>query len=195
MVTGEKKILRKSMKATLSNLSEEEISRQSQLAQDLIINLPQYKNATRISVFLSMPKAEAQTDLIVQDALKLGKETFVPYIHRPPKSEDGERKKRSVIEMLRLASVEEYEGLERDSWGIPRLPTQGLDMRENARGSRGIESAETDDEGGLVLVVVPGVAFDAGLNRLGHGAGFYDEFLTRFCAGGKRQRPFLGKCS
>lgn len=194
MATSEKKILRKSMKSKLSSLSEDEISRQSQQAQNLIVHLPQYKNAKRISVFLSMPKAEAQTDLIVHDALKSGKKTFVPYIHRPPKSEDGEPKKRNVIEMLKLVSVEEYEGLERDSWGIPRLPTEGLGERENARGGRGIEGAETDDGGGLDLVVVPSVAFDAGLNRLGHGAGFYDEFLTRFCAGEKRQKPFLGKC-
>lgn len=38
-------------------------------------------------------------------------------------------------------------------------------------------------EGDIDVVVVPGVAFDASCNRLGHGRGHYGESL---CAGGKK---------
>lgn len=188
MSTDAKKALRKDVKSRLSSLSHEEIFQQSRRAQQQILHLPQYRDATRISVYLSMPKAEAQTDLIIHDAFGAGKKVFVPYIHRP----QGEPKKRSIIEMLRLQSVEEYEGLARDGWGIPSLPSHGLESRENAKGGKELEVARGQG-GGLDLVVVPGVAFDTEMNRLGHGAGFYDEYLTRYCEEGSKERPFLGK--
>ena len=192
MATDAKKALRKSMKSRLSTLGEEDVTRQSRAAQQLILDLPQYKDARRISVYLAMPNAEAQTDLIVHDAFKAGKEIFVPHIHRP-KAREGETKKRSTIEMLLLASPQEYQGLQRDSWGIPSLSTDGLDKRENAMGGKGLGAAgDGDAEGSLDLVVVPGVAFDTKMNRLGHGAGFYDEYLTRYSRI-KERRPFLGK--
>lgn len=191
MSTGAKKALRKSIKSKLTTLSHSDLSRQSQQAQQQIFSLAEYTRADRISVYLSMPKAEAQTDALIRDAFAAGKQVFVPYIHRPQVRE-GEPKKRSIVEMLRLESVREYEGLERDSWGIPSLPSEGLGVRENAMGGKGAEGIKCDTEGSLDLVVVPGVAFDSQMNRLGHGAGFYDEFLTRHYAEGMRKKPFLG---
>lgn len=197
MSTDAKKTLRKSLKSTLSSLSEAEITKQSHQAQNQILtNLPQYRNAKRISIYLSMPKSESQTDLIVKDAFDAGKTVFVPYIHRPP-AREGELQKRSIIDMLRLNSSREYEGLDRDGWGIPSLPAEGIEGKENASGGKGVVAVgagdkDSEGEGGLDLVVVPGVAFDADLNRLGHGAGYYDEFLTRYCGGGRMGRPFLG---
>ena len=186
-----KKALRQSIKTKLSALDSETITRQSAVAQNIILTLPQYNNATRISIYLSMPKAEAETDILVQHALRTGKEVFVPYIYRP-QSGPGEAKQRSIIEMLQLRSLAEYEGLGRDSWGIPSLPAEGIESRENAAGGEGLYSA-VESGAGLDLIVVPGVAFDHGMNRLGHGAGFYDEFLTRFCKDGRRKKPFLGE--
>lgn len=187
-----KKALRRDMKSKLATLTEQNISKQSSAAQTTILNYPPYQEAKRLSIYLSMPKAEAQTILLVKDALAAGKKVFVPYIHRP-RSSAGEVKKRSVIEMLHLRSAEEYDGLERDGWGIPSLSAEGFEGRENATGGMGMGGDDGDGEGGLDLVVVPGVAFDHGRNRLGHGAGFYDEFLTRFGKDGRRKRPALGR--
>ena len=189
--------LRKQMKGKLSALDENKISQQSQKAQNLILSLPQYAQAKRLSIYLSMPKSEAQTDLLVQHALKNGKKVFVPYIHKPSGS------KRKVIDMLRLHSLDEFEqGLTSDKWGIPSLPSDSVESRENAMGGKSVSNGEEPvetydgegrgDEGTLDLVVVPGVAFDEGMNRLGHGAGFYDAYFTRFCSDGTRT-PFLGR--
>ena len=195
MALDAKKDYRKDIKTKLSALSEEDVAEQSSKAQDLLLSLRQYEDAKRLSVYLSMPKGEARTDKIVHDAFNQGKEVFVPYIHRPPTGP-------KIIDMLRLHSIEEFDGLRGDGWGIPSLPADSVDGRENAMGGTGLSTGEnppeTDDgegrkdAGTLDLIVMPGVAFDQGMNRLGHGAGFYDAYLSRFCADGTR-KPFLGK--
>lgn len=119
---------RKTIKARLSELTEEGISSQSQRAQNSILDLPQYKNATRLSVYLSMPQQEAQTSTVVRDALSKDKQVFVPYIHHPTGA------KRKVIDMLRLDSIEDYDSLKPDSWGIPSLSAESVRERKNAMG-------------------------------------------------------------
>jgi 5-formyltetrahydrofolate cyclo-ligase len=188
-----KRALRKTIKTQLASINGAEVATQSRTGQKLILSLPQYKDATRVSIYLSMPTGEAQTDLLVRDALKSGKAVFVPYLHTvaQPETKAGKAK---VMDMLRLHSIDEYEGLERDLWGIPFLPDQDLDERGNAVGGTGV-AERGEDGGGLDLVVVPGVAFDPHMNRIGHGAGFYDRYLTRYCNAGKRKKPFLvGLC-
>lgn len=188
---------RKTIKTRLSQLTEEEILSQSQRAQNSVLDLPQYKKSTRLSVYLSMPHKEAQTSTVVRDALSKDKQVFVPYIHHPPGA------KRKVIDMLRLSSIEDYESLKPDSWGIPSLSKDSVRERENAMGGLGpgdgemLETTEDGEgrkgeEGQLDLIVMPGVAFDEGMNRLGHGGGFYDAFLSRFCSDGTR-KPYLGR--
>ncbi|KAI6805306.1 hypothetical protein KC332_g14740 [Hortaea werneckii] len=128
------------------------------------------------------------------------------------------KRRRMRMEMLRLNSLEEFERLERDAWGIPSLPAPSLAGRENARGGFGPEGRssrpgeeEEEEEGvegksrngkdvegegaGLDLIVVPGVAFDRDMARMGHGAGFYDGYLTRLVTEGRHKKPFLvGLC-
>ena len=197
-----KKALRKEIKSRLSSLSENDIATQSEQAQKVILNLDQYKQAKSLSIYLSMPAAEAQTELLVRDALRSGKQVFVPFLYTPTQAVTvGGGKPRKVMDLLRLDSESEYDGLEKDAWGIPSLSADSVDNRENAMGGKGLtlmgeqitDGASEGNAGGLDLVVVPAVAFDTHLDRLGHGAGFYDAFLTRFCSQGKRAKPYLGE--
>ena len=159
-----------------------------------------------------MPKSEVVTKDIVLDALRQGKQIFVPYInsniHVRPIS-------RSTMNMVSLRSKSDYEALEHDAWGIPTVAensittriqlledleyspdsvSQGVPDREGISKSRSRGSVKLD------LIVMPGVAFDRDLGRLGHGKGFYDKFLTSYhdsklCLLEEEfKMPFLGAC-
>lgn len=207
-----KKTLRQEMKTVLSNLTDEELETQSNKVKDTILSLPQYQSAPRLSIYLSMPKGELRTNAIIHDALAKDKKVFIPYITGKGRS--------ATMDMLRLYSLDDLKTLKPDDWGIPSLPSESVDERENAAGGKGLVEIEEleamygdeaqragrstmpgrggggggagEGEGTLDLVLLPGVAFDVGLNRLGHGAGFYDGFLTRFCGDGT-MKPFLGE--
>ncbi|KAG8700137.1 hypothetical protein FRC09_006149 [Ceratobasidium sp. 395] len=75
-----------------------------------------------------------------------------------------------VINMLRLYDVHDLDGLEAGKWGI-REPDP---LRE------GIERPEALQEGNLDLTVMPGIAFDNSLARLGYGRGYYDRFINSY---------------
>ena len=173
----------------------------ARVATNKLFSLTEYQNARRIGVYLSMPSGELSTSSIVQHALTHGKEVFIPYIYtvEPP----AMQKKMSVMDMLALESIEEFESLEPDKWGIPSLKKDQVPRKMNCFGTRGLtfpaEENTTHASHGLDLIVMPGMAFDQGCRRLGHGKGYYDHFLTRYStkeADSKTvtpKMPFLGK--
>lgn len=147
-----------------------------------------------------MPSGELSTQSIVQDALKGGKQVFIPYIHNvesPPTQQ-----KTSVMDMLALESMDEFESLESDKWGIPSLKPSQVSGRRNCLGGQGVSGAAsqtTQEHQGLDLIVMPGMAFDQEFRRLGHGKGYYDHFLSRYWKQEENSNaetpkmPFLGK--
>lgn len=86
------------------------------------------------------------------------------------------------MDMFALRSMAEFESLQPDKWGIPSLQATQIEGRQN-----GLTH-------GLDLIVMPGMAFDYGFRRLGHGKGYYDHFLTRYSKMASNM-PFLGKKS
>ena len=141
-----------------------------------VLQLPEYQKASAISVFLSMPGREVSTSAIVIDALRQGKKVFIPYIH--PEINSGKSK---IMDMLRLKDESDQQSLKPDAWGIPSLSAEGIEERENALGGRGISDAGHRGHPSveLDLIFMPGMAFDSANNRLGHGKGFYDRYLSR----------------
>lgn len=123
-----------------------------------------------------MPSGEVQTDAIVQHALGNGKQVFVPYLYKNPDPSPDMPK--SVMEMVELLSLTDYKSLKRDSWGIPTIGEDTVEVREHI-----LEGAEKGK--GLDIILMPGVAFEIDtktgfVRRLGHGKGFYDFFLHRY---------------
>lgn len=141
-----------------------------------------YKNARSLSVYLSMPSGEISTDAIVRDALESGKEVFVPYFYKATEPAEGSPK--SIMDMVQLSSLHDYENLEPDKWGIPTPGKESIASRNNSFGGVGKSESDSQASGlstnnALDLILLPGMAFDRKLGRLGHGKGFYDYFLHR----------------
>jgi 5-formyltetrahydrofolate cyclo-ligase len=142
-----------------------------------LVSFKPYQDAKRIGIYLSMPSSEIQTDAIVRHALDSGKQVFVPYLHKavsPPPDTP-----KSVMEMVDVCSISDYDSLTRDSWGIPTIAAETVNEREH------ILKKPTNDSNGLDMILMPGVAFDVDpktgfVRRLGHGKGFYDYFLHRY---------------
>ncbi|KAL2135731.1 hypothetical protein VTI74DRAFT_7101 [Chaetomium olivicolor] len=174
-----KQQLRSAMKHRLKGISHESIVSQSSTAHSVLKNVSAYVNAKRVSIFLSMPSGEIQTDGIVRDALAAGKEVFIPYLHKNPAPGPGLPAR--VMDMVRLRDLTDYESLRPDKWGIPSIDPATVPQRQRVFGG---PDAQHSDNTLLDLVLMPGVAFDTNpengtIRRLGHGKGFYDYFLYR----------------
>jgi 5-formyltetrahydrofolate cyclo-ligase len=146
-----------------------------------LFSMPEYQKAKRISIYLSMPAAEVQTASIVRDALNNGKQVFIPYFYKLKAPQVGEPA--STMDMLELDSLQDYEGLQLDKWGIPTPSEDSINLRSNCFGGLGRSEGEVkfkaDADAGLDLIITPGLGFDRDLGRIGRGMGFYDNFFAR----------------
>ena len=166
------------------------------------MSLPEYKRANRIGIYLSMPKSELSTRDIVTQAFSHDKQVFVPYLYTL--NSQDRSKPVSVMDMVSLHSKSDFESLHRDSWGIPSVAEDSIGKRErilditdtadggHERESHYENSSTKTEKGRLDMIIMPGVAFDKGLARLGHGKGFYDIFLERYHSAKVAPMPFLG---
>ena len=147
-----------------------------------------------------MPKSELSTRDILTNAFAHDKEVFVPYLYKF--NSQDRSKPVSVMDMVSLHSKGDFENLDRDAWGIPSVAEDSIGTRDRILGILGDGGHEKEspkensstktDKGRLDMIIMPGVAFDKGLSRLGHGKGFYDIFLQRYHSAKAVPMPFLG---
>lgn len=150
-----KVILRKQIKDILKAMSLESRNQQSNLITQKLFNLPEFKKAKKVSIYLST-EHEVNTSDILKKLFNDKKDVFVP-------TYSG-----SEMKMLRLYDFDDYERLPVTKWKI-KQPNADDIHRENAM--------LTDP---LDLILIPGVAFSRGGGRLGHGMGYYDKYLQEY---------------
>ncbi len=133
----------------LKEQNKEERSRKSHLIAEQFWKLPAIQKARSILFYVSMP-GEVDTSAMIEKAIFTGKRVALPIV------EQNQRK---------------------------LIPTVILSMEDAHKGTYGIAEPHFDPDKALALkdldaVVVPGLAFDRSLHRLGRGAGYYDRFLS-----------------
>ncbi|KAG1747370.1 hypothetical protein EDB19DRAFT_1686972 [Suillus lakei] len=169
-----KRALRKAITTTLRELSQSDIQSQSQAITEKVLSLPAFQQCKTVSCYLSMPAGEVQTTALILNILGDSRKTlFVPSIT----SSDG------YMDFVRVYTEEDYRSFPSGLWGIPE-PTPEWSSQKR-------QSIFDADCNNLDLILVPGVAFDRSLSRLGHGKGYYDRFITSYSSSTGRSKPLL----
>lgn len=173
-VRKRKQDLRKRIRSAMKDLSIEDINAQSHAVWKSVFELPVYQSATSVGLFLSMPKGEINTDLILQHCVQERKDIYVPEVGKNFELCDMELRK--VILNPSEHSTNSIDDLfhkkwPTNKWNIPEPPS---DM-----------PTITANPGDIDLMIVPGLAFDRTRNRLGQGKGYYDRFIEKMTRDGK----------
>ena len=179
-----KKDLRKLVRSRLRDMSQDEIQAQSELVWQNLFDLPEYRSARSVGLFLSMPKGEIVTDTALAKVLDDKKTLYIPRV--------GLDFEKCDMDLIRVEDSNEqdeilhgtdaarrlfYHDWPRNKWGIPEPP---LDVDHTAA-----------QPGDIDLLVVPGLAFDDKGGRLGQGKGYYDRFISEMRVGGEKKKPLL----
>lgn len=148
-VLDKKKEIRKRVKASIKEMSEEEKTEESKQIVSRVIESEEWNNAKSVLLFISLNDEPKTTDLI-NKALLEKKRVVVPYC----KDDTG------------TMGIAEIKNIETDL-----LPGKFniLEPREALRDNFFISD--------IRLVICPGVAFGLDGSRLGRGKAYYDRFL------------------
>jgi len=106
---------------------------------------------------------EIDTHNIVREIISSGRTLYVPKIKK------GSAR---TMHFLRIHDLEDLDSLRPGVWGIKE---PGLEYAGRVR-----KDVTDEDSERLDLVLLPGVAFDRSLGRLGHGRGYYDSFINSY---------------
>ncbi|ODV98432.1 hypothetical protein PACTADRAFT_909 [Pachysolen tannophilus NRRL Y-2460] len=181
-ITEAKKALRKQISSNLSKVSQKSIIEQSIRVADRLRTLSQYRDAVKIGFFMNMPQGEVKTLSLIKAAFEDEKLVFLPKCSKI--SETNQHKTFASqdmhLDMLFMPGYEEVIKLK------PQGPYRLLEPQSG-------RNALSNEFKGLDLIIVPGVAFTKDCRRLGHGKGFYDDYIKRHAAyeDNEKKRPSL----
>lgn len=115
------------------------------------------KPGRRPTLFTYVPvKSEVDVTPVMEACWKKQYRVLVPKVQHDPKQ-------------LKLFEISSCDDLEKGAWNIPE-PKAG--------------AAPFHDVKQIDVILVPGLAFDTKLGRLGYGGGFYDRFIQQYVRSG-----------
>jgi 5-formyltetrahydrofolate cyclo-ligase len=165
MLQAAKHDIRRRIRLALKSLPIADRQRQSADVCSRVISHPAYQSSRKISIFISMPH-ELQTRAIFEHAFSVSKAVFVPVVLN----------EKDMI-MVSVTSMADIDAFPKSAFGVPEPPLDSIETRS--------QSVDFD------LVIVPGIAFDQQMNRLGQGRGFYDRFI-QICHSNNCRPSLLG---
>lgn len=146
-------VIRKMLVEKRAKLSIEEQLKAGESIYNLVLMQFEFEKADKILLY-SEVKGEAPVENIMLKSLSLGKKVYFPYCRN-----------RECMDFYEIHSKDE---LYPSSFGLREpKPDNALKLKEQ-------------DISENTLAIVPGVAFDKQLNRIGYGRGYYDRFFAEF---------------
>ncbi|MFA4991992.1 MAG: 5-formyltetrahydrofolate cyclo-ligase [Candidatus Omnitrophota bacterium] len=152
----EKEELRKKIRIRIKGQKESERRKRSRAIQKEFFSKREFLESKCVMLYVSRGTGEVETGPIIKKALEMGKKVVVPVTLVKEKN----------IKPVYLRDLRER--LVRSTYGIYE-PLESVKKRP-------VRIKDID------LVAVPGLAFDRSNNRLGHGHGYYDNFLSQIPA-------------
>jgi 5-formyltetrahydrofolate cyclo-ligase len=144
-----KKVIRASILQKRNNMPVSEVIRNSSLIKERLFGLHEFRRARAILWYVSYG-SEVATHEMIQECMALGKTVVVPCT-------DTKKRHLSLSELRRW-----------DELGVGAYNIQ--EPRLECRHEVAVDTVD--------LILVPGIAFDCGGHRIGHGMGYYDRLLS-----------------
>jgi 5-formyltetrahydrofolate cyclo-ligase len=155
-----KTITRKEVLSRLRQQDKNESAAKSDKIKRRLFKEEHFKQAKAIMCYVSK-SYEVDTRAIIEEALKLGKRLIVPVTKTQEKT------------LIPSEISDPEKDLEKGAFGICEPKKDCM---------------KTVDLKDIDLVIVPGIAFDRKGNRIGHGQGYFDRFLSNL----PRKIPTIG---
>lgn len=150
-----KNTLRKQIINCRESLSREQVDEKSRAVMSHLVRLPEFIKASTVMAYMDF-RNEVRTRDIIALCLSTGKKVAAPRVDKS----GGIGSRQLVVYEIRDMGKD----FEPGTFGV---------MEPRTNKSRIIAPEDID------LVLVPGVVFDRKGNRIGFGAGYYDQFLAR----------------
>jgi len=164
-LASKKRALRESISSIIRALSQDDVRTQSSAIVSRVLSAPWFDKANTVSCYLSMPSGEVDTSAITTAILHSGKNLFVPRVDTALPG---------GMDVFKIYDSEDLRDLPSGVWGIKEPAFQYRDAPRT--------KAMDQESDALDVILIPGVAFDQSLSRLGHGKGYYDRFLSSYSA-------------
>lgn len=155
----QKEELRRKMREIRDSIPDEVREEENKTITKIILHTELYETASCILSYVSFG-SEVDTKELIRQAIRDGKRVYVPKVLPHGKMDFF------LCEDLSLLVRNEKGILEPEANPARLFPYTthiSLDSAENC------------------MILVPGLAFDAKLGRIGYGAGYYDRYLSGFC--------------
>lgn len=166
-----KSAIRSEVSSKKKAMSEEEIVDLSLKLKDRFCGLKEYIEAECIFAYMSYNE-EVRTNPIIEQAILDGKRVCVPRTYASGAKRNS--KNEPIPDFMEFIYIESVDDCVPCYMGIPEPNDFISGIDEN--GDLDISRARIADEKS-VLFLMPGLAFDKSLNRIGYGGGFYDKYL------------------
>ncbi len=154
-----KKELRTRMKEIRAAIPDDVREAQNKAITNILLNTSLYESAAFILTYVSYG-TEVDTRAFIRQALRDGKKVYVPKILSNRKMD--------------FFLCEDLGSLSAGKMGIPE-PDPDPETLFPYTTHISLDSAEN------CMILVPGLAFDSKLGRIGYGGGYYDQYLSHFC--------------
>ena len=154
----EKELLRKEIREKL-NATSEEYRRDASAAIALnVLTMPEVRDSKTILAYCSVGK-EPATLALISRLLEEGKRVCLPLCT----DLDEEGRRTGAADAMEARVIRSFDDLVPGAYGIPE-PSADTEMMLPEY---------------LDLIILPCVSCDRNCNRIGHGAGYYDKYLSK----------------